>query len=318
MELCSFRTMGVLLLLLTFSTGVSAQDGDQAAAAAAFARAQEAELRGDHARAADHYELADRVAPTPQALRAALRTRIAAGHLATAAAHADDLLRRYATDERSREIATAALAELGPQLVRYRVACDEECRVTIDGQPATVREAREHIVYAEPGEHQFTAHFESGASDPQALSGEGGGSQQARFVAPPYAAEPEQQESTGAVGAPASEAPPPSAGISIGWFIGGLALTLASGGTLIWSGIDTTDARAAYAMAPTWADYDAGKELELRTNVLIVTTAALGITTALLAVFTDWGLGGEEAGPDVVGGIVPTADGFQLFVGGTL
>ena len=48
-------------------------------------------MSGDLARAAELYELADHIAPTPEALRNATRSRLAAGQLVAAATHAEEL-----------------------------------------------------------------------------------------------------------------------------------------------------------------------------------------------------------------------------------
>ena len=88
-------------------------DGDVAGAAGAFSRAQRAELAGDHARAAEFYELADSMAPTPEALRSALRTRLAAGQRAIAAARAESLRSRYPDDAESKALADKTLDRAG-------------------------------------------------------------------------------------------------------------------------------------------------------------------------------------------------------------
>src|SRR5690348_3074599 len=65
---------------------------DVSAAANAFSRAQKAELGGDHEAAAELYELADSLAPAPEALRSALKARKSAGQLGAAAVLAEALL----------------------------------------------------------------------------------------------------------------------------------------------------------------------------------------------------------------------------------
>lgn len=69
----------------------------------------------------------------------------------------------------------------------------------------------------------------------------------------------------------------------------GAGLTAVSAGVLVWSGLDTLSARDAYVNAPTESGYNDGVGRELRTNVLIGVTAALGVATAAGALFlTDW------------------------------
>ena len=62
---------------------------------------------------------------------------------------------------------------------------------------------------------------------------------------------------------------------------------------LAWSGVETLESADAYNAMPTWEGYDAGEELELRTNVLIgVTRRPRLLDPPLALVLTDWG--GEE------------------------
>src|SRR4030095_3976991 len=106
------RPLVALLLasaLSALSPLASAQQGDVAAAACAFSRAQEAEARGDPSRAASLYELADRISPAPASLRNATRARLAAGQLAAAAVNAEDLKRRYPDDTASSALADEVL-----------------------------------------------------------------------------------------------------------------------------------------------------------------------------------------------------------------
>src|SRR3954451_24716015 len=76
----------------------TARADDVSGAANAFSRAQKAELSADFAAAAELYELADSLAPAPEALRSALRARKSAGQLEIAAVRAEELMERYPTD----------------------------------------------------------------------------------------------------------------------------------------------------------------------------------------------------------------------------
>src|ERR1700748_2721708 len=78
--------------LSTITVSGTARADDVSGAANAFSRAQKAELSGDFASAAELYELADGLAPAPEALRSALRSRKSAGELDLAAVHAEELL----------------------------------------------------------------------------------------------------------------------------------------------------------------------------------------------------------------------------------
>ncbi|MBK6528272.1 MAG: hypothetical protein IPF99_01385 [Deltaproteobacteria bacterium] len=58
---------------------------DVNAAAAAFQEGQRLQLAREHARAAEFFEIADHAAPSPAALRSAIRSHQAAGHAVRAA-----------------------------------------------------------------------------------------------------------------------------------------------------------------------------------------------------------------------------------------
>lgn len=78
--------------------------------------------------------------------------------------------------------------------------------------------------------------------------------------------------------------------------LGAAGATAAVGGVLIWSGIDTLDGVPDYEMNPTPEKLADGQAREERTNWLIGATSALAVTTALLAIFTDWSGEPEKAG----------------------
>lgn len=97
--------------------------------------------------------------------------------------------------------------------------------------------------------------------------------------------------------APRPVAPPPPSGGLTPWLFGaGVALTLASGAVLTWSIVDVLESHADYLSAPTLEKYYYGLDLQTRTNILIGTTAALGVATLVLAFFTDWGGSPPEEG----------------------
>jgi hypothetical protein len=92
----------------------------------------------------------------------------------------------------------------------------------------------------------------------------------------------------------------------------------------VWSGLDTTAGVPAYEANPTQAALEAGQQKELRTNVLVGVTALVGVTTAVLAIFTDWGgrddtrgVGARAVGAaNVEAGVAPTVGGAMGVVRG--
>ena len=70
----------------------------------------------------------------------------------------------------------------------------------------------------------------------------------------------------------------------------GAGLTAVSGGLLLWSGLDTLSANDDYEDNPTRSGFEDGVDKERRTNILIGTTAVLGVATVAVGLFaTDWG-----------------------------
>jgi hypothetical protein len=297
-----------------------AQD-DVTAAANAFSRAQRAELAGDHARAAELFELADSIAPAPEALRSAARQRLAAEHHATAATHAEELLSRYPDQSESRKLARSILDQVGDKLMRYRIVCREApCRVRVDGRAASSDADREHVVYLEPGKHEVAAVFEGrGSAEPREVSGKPGERTNVVFSAPPVP-EPEENDPASVPVAPASavvtdEGEP--AGVSP-WFFGvGAIVTAGLGGVLVWSGLDVLDKHDEYEAAPTREKFEDGQDRERRTNILIGVTAAAGAATLAVALFgTNWS-GGESDDERAAIGFSAGPDGAMMEVGGS-
>jgi hypothetical protein len=279
---------------------------DLAAAANAFSRAQKAELAGDHDSAAELYELADSLAPTPEALRSALRARKAAGQLGTAALDAEKLLQRYADDRRSKELAESTLDEAKRKLMRLEVHCrPRACGVMLDSAAASADTSEQHVIYVEPGDHRVVATFGTDRTDPQALQGKPGDRPTLTFNAPP-----ERKSIGGALGAGGQARGNASgsadrgviaggSGLPIWVFAVGAVVTAGLGAATIWSAVDVLQANSTYehnnTLMPPPAGYDAqhayndGRSRETRTNFLVGATIVAGVSTTIVAVFTRWG-----------------------------
>ena len=285
---------GVSLALAVLLASAPALAQDMPAAANAYATAQKAEMSGDHEAAADLYELADSLAPTPEAVRSALRARKNAGQLGAAAVHAETLISRYPEDKRSRGIAEATLTEAKKQLARYAIRCQPTpCNVVVDGSAATTNEKPEHIVYLSAGEHSIVARFGKRDTEAQPVSGEAGGEASLAFDAPP---EPPPSEEPAAIGASgelgaggvADAGTRSSGGLPLPVFIAGAVVTAGLGAVTVWSGLDTLKARDDYRETNARSDWEQGKDREKRTNILIGATAGAAVITGVLAFFTDW------------------------------
>jgi hypothetical protein len=290
MSICFWSLAACAVAAAALINIASAQD--LTGAANAFSRAQKAELSGDHATAAELFELADSLVPSPEALRSALRSRIAAGHMATAALHAEALSSRYPDDTRSKELVDAALELAAKTLMRFEVECQPHtCAVLIDGAAATVETAHHHLFYIESGKHEVIAAFGNTRSEPQFAEGEPGARGSLSFSdAPP----PEPNGESAGAGAsvskdrPVADSSAPKNGLPRGIFLAGVAVTVGLGVATVWSSLDVLRLYEQYKKNQTPDAYDEGRDKEKRTNILIAATAAAAVTTGVIAIFTRW------------------------------
>ncbi len=301
----------LLATAIALSSTVAFAEDDVAAASAAFAEAQKAQLRGDVSRAAELFELADQSAPSPAALRSAIRNRDAAGQDVRAATLSLRALERYPEDKDTRDVAQGVIDRLSPKLGRVRATCNEACRLTVDGglvsaEPVTIRD-----FFVGAGPHSVEAQWAGRPSLKRSVEAPPGVTTSVAFEAPPPSAEsPASEQPAPQAKSSPEQAPPESAQLdsksvsSGGWspavFWVGTGLTVVAGGLLTWSSLDTLEARDAYEEEPTRDGYDDGVKLEQRTNILAGATAGLGVATILIGLFaTDWGGGESQASAQV-------------------
>lgn len=280
---CAF----VLLANGAWLARVSAEDKGVVAAANAYGQAQQAELRGDHDRAAELFELADRIAPTPEALRSATRARVAAGQLALAAGNAEELLARYESDDTSRELAESVLDKARSELTRYTLRCSHPCTIVADGFATGVGARDTQIIYLAPGTHQLEVGFGQDATQSVELTGSAGESRTLSVARPLQAPKP-VVEPEPSVERASEPAPARAHGISPAYFWTAASLTVVAGGLTLWSGLDLLSARDDYEAKaqPTRADFEDGESKDRRTSALIGATSVLAATTVTLAFFT--------------------------------
>ena len=279
-----------LTVALSFSSTARAVD-NAAAAAAAYERAQAAELDNRHLEAAKLYELADRLAPAPAALRGAIRMRRAAGQHTIAATHAETLLRRHPEDRDSRRVAEHVLMEMQPKLSRVEIRCGAPCRPMVDGKIVGLTPAKQHASYVRPGLHTITAAFSSGRAPLETIHVSAGQRTNLSFDAPLVVERPAPTPKKKVVKVEASSGLSP-------WFFAASALVTAGlGAATIWSGLDVRSKEDEYdrGAADAQERYEDGRSRVRRTNVLIGLTAAAAVATATIAFFSDWSpRGGQE------------------------
>jgi hypothetical protein len=289
------RTLARLAFGAALTAASWARAQDVSSAANAFARGQKAEIAGDYEGAAELYELADSIAPAPEALRSALKARKSAGQLATAAVHAEALLERYPDDKKSTDFAKATLEEAMKRLARYHVRCvPAACNLVVDGAAVSTEDKPVHVIYIEPGKHELRATFGTRQTEPQASEGVLGETQSLTFEEPPETKEPGLATTSTDGSAGFGTAPPADLGTSSRgglppWvFITSAVVTAGVGAVAIWSGLDTLDAHESYEGNETRRAYNSGKDKEKRTNWLIGGTAVAGTATIVVAAFTNW------------------------------
>jgi hypothetical protein len=264
----------------------------QAAAEAAYDRGTRAYRGGDYAQAARWYETANELAPAAAAALQAVRAHQRAGNFLRAATLVAFVEKEYGED-RTRRF-RRPLARAREEGFELTILCEECGELEVDGEREIFR-----TLYLTPDvTHTIVADFDTGRVEEQ-VSGAAGESEELELTAP----EPEPDpvvppNGTGPGTQPTATPPPPtreaSGGISPAFFLSGLGLTAVAGGLAIWSWVDTLDAAADYEDAPTQAKLDNGRDLELRTTILVIGTAALGAITLVLLPFTDWSGGPDE------------------------
>lgn len=321
--------VSVALGLCLLAAPAAAQDKSVVAAASAFQQAQQAELVGEHARAAELFELADRIAPTPEALRSATRARLAAGQLTAAAGNAEELLRRYESDGATRELADQVLTRARPSLTRYTVHCSEPCTIVVDGLAGNIAALKVQTVYVTPGVHNLVIGFPGDLTRSLRLTGAAGEARALRATAPTLApgsdlkVESDASDHDGMLDTtppmrsreptarpdpyvdaedldterPASQVASTRRGLAPVYFWSVASATVVSGALALWSGLDLLKSRDRFEnrATPTRAEFDRGERKDVRTTVLLGTTGALAAGSVVLGLFTDFSRPRERA-----------------------
>ena len=261
---------------------------DKKAAAEAFDRGTAKWLSKDYADAARYFETAHRLAPAAGALVQAVRSHDRAGNGLRAATLALRLESLYPDDKLAKKTARAILKKSTKKHTRVNVKCDG-CTIEVDGK---LVDYPSFFVEADR-KSSVEASFETGSVQKE-VQGGAGETVEVAFDAPPPKPEapkdpkpsPPLEPDAGAAPAPIKDDADDEPAVS--WVVpvvlGGL--TVVAGGALVWSGLDTLSERDVYEADPTRDRFERGRDLELRTNVLIGVTAVLGaaaITTTFLA-----------------------------------
>ncbi len=256
--------------------------------------------QGNFETAAEHFENADRDAPSAEALRLAIRSRKQAGHGARAATLAQAALRRYADNATATELARNVLAELSPKLTRMSVECNPACGLVVDDHLVFGDSAQEQIVYLDPGRHSIAAAWPGEQGQPVQVQAEAGAERKLSLhpgpASPTAGAGPPVQTATPLAGPSAQPPESERRGLSPVFFYTSAGLTLAVGGITLWSGLDTRSnpgrdrvERECVNQGDSCSVYQDARSSQRRTNILIGTTIGLAAVTGVLAFTTDWG-----------------------------
>ncbi|HKO49373.1 MAG TPA: hypothetical protein VJV79_16690 [Polyangiaceae bacterium] len=284
-----------LVATLTWFGPRSAQ-ADVTGAARAFAEGQAAQLEGNHALAAERFELAFTLQPSKEALRSAARMQMSAENFARAATHAQTLLDRFGEDAQSAELGRSILEDVASRLARYEVSCTSPCALLVDNLAYFLEAARQHRLYLNPGRVSLEARFASGRKASRSVATSAGETARIKLKepeAPPSSAvardtsaanssphEPERSPTPAPVAANETSKGLP---VIVPWLTG--AATVACGALTLWAALDTRRQHAEYVEHPTEEKWNDGVARQKLTNVLLASTAALAATTVTLTFF---------------------------------
>jgi hypothetical protein len=310
-----------VVALLSVTALVHAQERQPSAAeirvaAEAFDLGRAAYTKQEYVAAAEHFEKADRNAPSATALELAIRSRQSARQLDRAATMAALALDRHPFERELRALAEAVLAKASGDLHAIVVTCEEACELSVSDRAVHGRGHTRVIVYAVPGQLTVQASWRDGRSAAKEVAAtEAGGTSEVHFLrvttAKPVASDPRPEPDVGPEAVSPAEPDarpeqqdPKTDSAGRGWspvvFWVGAGLTAAAGGVTVWSGLDTlnnpgTDKVKEVCVDTDCPEYQEGLANQRRTNILIGATAGIGALTIVVGAFlTDWG-GKKEA-----------------------
>ena len=322
-----FPSAAVLAAVLSIAGAADAQGAAPSAdairrAAEAFDLGRDAYKSDNFAEAAEHFEAANSHAPSNKALEFAIRSRRKAGQVDRAATLAELAIRQYPTDQKLQELTDEILAETAEELYRITVSCDHPCELVVGTTIVYGAPAKQRVVYLKPGEHKLGASWKGYKSKSETVTAEPGEEGDVEFVRPGkddqggavtggVDFQPDDdldddyydQYDDGEDDTPRDEGSEgKSGGLPPAVFYVGAATTVVLGGVSTWSYIDAVnnpgkdkvreDCRGEGEDCPTWQE---AKSKELRTNILLGATGAVGVATLVIAAVTDWGgSGGAE------------------------
>ncbi len=306
LQVFALAALVALATLVVAGTARAAEPSpqDKALAAKRFREATRLFKLKEFRRAAEIFEEAYSIAPHPDALLNAMDAYEQAGELSLAAEASTRLFADF-SEGPARVVAERRLARLAPKLGRLRIEVDAGgSDLRVNGAPARAGDR-----WVDPGRHLVEAKYGDTMVD-RRVEVAAGAVASVRLDAPkaPAPAPPVEKDDG------SWERP-----IHPGYFFGGVGLSVLSTSLLVWSGVDTENARADFDENPTKEGLDDGRFRQARTNVLVGTTTVLAVATALVGAFgVDWTFGAKAAGqPQSTGSVGLRVGPLGLGVEGT-
>jgi hypothetical protein len=318
-------------LLLAVATGVvpvwAAPDAERLKTAAEeFDAGRRAYKVKDFESAASHFENADRDAPSPDALLAAIRSRKEAQQLARAATLSAAALARYPADKALGDAARQVIGDAEKALHKVSVTCSPECTLVVDNKLVPFPESTNAVIYLDPGPHTVVAGWPGDRHVSRDIAATAAAGTRLSLVAPA-----ERLPTTTATTTPPDDkaiesaerddkkAPvsSPATGLPPAVFFAGAGVTAVLAGITVWSGIDTQNNPGVDAVKQTCHDtscdlYQEGLAHQRRTNILIGATTLTAVATGVIGLFlTKWGSDSDKEKEKVKGseaGLSPLLD----------
>ena len=275
-------------VVLASPPAIAQSAADKKAAAAEATKAQKAFGAKKWADAATGYESAYRKAPNPKFLIGAANARAKLGENVKAANLYAKAMKDG--DAATKDEAKKGLGAVGPKLGQLEIKADGATAVSVDGD---VVDMGVPLYFCQPGSRQVVAKFGDKEStlSPNVAAGVvtkvSLTAPEAPAVAAKPAEEPKKEE-------PVAEKPKDTSSSGGKPFSPlviyiGAGLTVVGVGVTIWSGLDTQKQKDTFDTDKSQENLDAGKSKQTRTNIFLGVTAAVGVFTAVAAIFfTDW------------------------------
>ena len=321
--------MGALLLLSTPALAKNPTPQQIKTAAEEFDRGVKAAQAGNFDEAAAHFEAADREAPSPDALKAAIRARRDAKQGARAATLAALALARHPSNQDLAAFAKGVLDQFSAGLHKVAVSCDPECLLVVDNKLVPAEAAAKITLYLDPGPHAVSAGWGDKTQSKEITASPGGSSALSFFPPkdppPPSSSSPSAPPSSTAT--ELSTASPPKGGLSPAFTYIGIGLTVALGGASIWSGLDAQSnpgpdkvKEKCVGLGESCPEYKDGLSRQRRTNLLLAATGGTAVLTGVVAAFlTNWNSSSGPASaraPHLIPGVSFDTTGATLHAAG--